>query len=466
MATYTGTAESESLAGSSSDDTLTGLLGNDTIVGGEGIDTVVYQGNREDYVITRAGNTFTINDTVSGRDQTDTVSEVEYFQFADFTVKATNQLTKTWLSDFNGDGQSDFYWVESGGIQIWSYDEATGSTETTWSTNSFGDPSGYQAIISIDFLYNDLNDGDFTVNDDYGGNGVKDIVNIGSRSGWGMDAYSFYRHQNEWEFASWRANLNTTTGDRTYSGVGDFNNDGREDILFRLNSGANQQIEVLTNALSGGNAIERTVVSGIEEWWETQGIGDMNGDGNADLLFRNANTGDIVQWNLDGGELISSAYLGNPGTTWDITGFHDFDGNGTDDILFRNNITGDVVQWATFAEGITGSIFGNVGNNWELQGVGDFNGDGREDLLWKNVETNMVVDWLMDGSTSSGQLLTESLDSTKTFQGIGDYNGDGKADVVWRDSATSDVVVWFMDGGSFSQYAAGTIGSGSQLVSG
>jgi VCBS repeat-containing protein len=78
------------LYGDAGDDTLTGGEGNDTIDGGADSDTVIYSGDAIDYSVTdNEDGTYTITDMRAGSpDGTDTVTEVEFFQFADGTYSA------------------------------------------------------------------------------------------------------------------------------------------------------------------------------------------------------------------------------------------------------------------------------------------------------------------------------------------------------------------------------------------
>lgn len=68
------------------DDTLTGGNGDDYLDGGAGTDTAIFSGNWSDYTITENAGTYTVIDTrASSPDGTDTVKNVEFFQFADLT---------------------------------------------------------------------------------------------------------------------------------------------------------------------------------------------------------------------------------------------------------------------------------------------------------------------------------------------------------------------------------------------
>jgi methionine-rich copper-binding protein CopC len=88
-----GGAGNDKLWGLAGDDVLIGGAGNDTLDGGEGNDTAVFAGAFATYTITYSGalGAFTINGTASG---SDTVSNVEAFQFLDVT-KTLAQLLNT-----------------------------------------------------------------------------------------------------------------------------------------------------------------------------------------------------------------------------------------------------------------------------------------------------------------------------------------------------------------------------------
>ncbi len=87
----TGLGGNDTLNGGDGDDTLNGGSGNDTIDGGDRLDTVVYSGVRANYVVTLNETTATYT-VVSATDGTDTVKNVERFQFSDGVVLATNVL--------------------------------------------------------------------------------------------------------------------------------------------------------------------------------------------------------------------------------------------------------------------------------------------------------------------------------------------------------------------------------------
>ncbi len=86
----------DTLSGGDGDDRLIGQGGNDLLLGGDGSDTAVFSGLFSEYQITQNENgSYTVTDTISGRDGEDTVYDVEYFEFRDTILPATPEALLT-----------------------------------------------------------------------------------------------------------------------------------------------------------------------------------------------------------------------------------------------------------------------------------------------------------------------------------------------------------------------------------
>ena len=84
--------------------------------------------------------------------------------------------------------------------------------------------------------------------------------------------------------------------------------------------------------------------------------GDFNGDGKTDILWRNKGTGQNVVWLMNGTTYSSYAELMQvTDTNWEIVGTGDFNSNNKVDILWRNKSTGQNVVW--FMDGATYSSY-------------------------------------------------------------------------------------------------------------
>src|SRR3989441_1365059 len=84
----------------------------------------------------------------------------------------------------------------------------------------------------------------------------------------------------------------------------------------------------------------------------------------------------------------TEGYIRSVDLNWRIAGTGDLDGDGKADILWRNSATGE--NYIFFMNGTTIRAEGfvrQVDLNWKVAGVGDFNGDGKADILWRNSST-------------------------------------------------------------------------------
>jgi hypothetical protein len=52
--------------------------------------------------------------------------------------------------------------------------------------------------------------------------------------------------------------------------------------------------------------------------WSVAEVGDFNGDGRADILWRNRTTGAAVEFLMNGGSITSTPNLGITSTAWTV----------------------------------------------------------------------------------------------------------------------------------------------------
>ena len=253
-------------------------------------------------------------------------------------------------------------------------------------------------------------------------------------------------------------------------GQRDFNGDGTTDILWR-NSAGQLLVWLLNRESESGPGINRVVQMGVGSLtiapssdWSVFGTGDFNGDGFGDILWRNTNTGQVVIWLLkcSGTGQIACQIIGGgtpPTVTpdWQIMGVGDFNGDGFADILWYNTQTGQPLIWLLRCTAVPppgnscalmdGGSPTTPPRDWVIVGTGDFNFDGRTDILWFNTMTRQVLVWLItrDGKSFffSG---SPALAPPPPWQIVetGDFNGDGKSDILWLNPMTGQLVVWLV----------------------
>ena len=216
----------------------------------------------------------------------------------------------------------------------------------------------------------------------------------------------------------------------------DFNGDGRSDVLLRNESGVVNEWLGRTSVGDFASNIAN-VNNSLSNDWHIAGIGDFNGDGRSDILLRN-DSGLVNEW-LGGpaGDFASNiANVNNAlSNDWHIAGIGDFNGDGHSDILLRND-SGLVNEWlgraaGDFASNITNVNFG-LSTDWHVAGVGDFNGDGRSDVLLRN-DNGTVNEWLgRPAGDFASNIANVNIALTNDWHiaGIGDFNGDGLSDIL------------------------------------
>jgi Ca2+-binding RTX toxin-like protein len=126
---------------------------------------------------------------------------------------------------------------------------------------------------------------------------------------------------------------------------------------------------------------------------------------------------------------------------WKITGVGDFDGDGKSDILWRNTDTGVNTIWKSGNSATSQSVSPLTNQDWKVVGVGDFDGDGKSDILWRNSSSGVNAIW-KSGNGATVQAVNTLSDMNWNVVGTGDYDGDGKADILWRNSASGVNAIW------------------------
>ncbi|WP_327007990.1 FG-GAP-like repeat-containing protein [Dactylosporangium sp. NBC_01737] len=318
------------------------------------------------------------------------------------------------VSDFNGDGKTDFAVFRPTTGQWFIKDIGTtafgqsGDVPVPGDYNGDGQtdlavfrPSTGQWFVFGNATVNFGASGDVPVPGDYNGDGKTDLAVFRPSTG-------------QW-FVFGNATVNFgASGDVPVPG--DYNGDGKTDLaVFRPSTG---QWFVFGNATVNFGASGDVPVPG-----------DYNGDGKTDLAVFRPSTG---QWFVFGNATV------NFGASGDVPVPGDYNGDGKTDLAVFRPSTG---QWFIFGGATVGwgARDDIPTNRWPLgvkRAVNDVNGDGRTEFVVYRPSTGQ---WFVFGGP------TVSWGASGDVPVPGDYNGDGQTEyVVFRPSTGQ----WFFIGGA------------------
>jgi hypothetical protein len=167
-----------------------------------------------------------------------------------------------------------------------------------------------------------------------------------------------------------------------------------------------------TNALGAIEAADTVfTASYVSANIQVAGTGDFNGDHKADILWRSTAFDQPYIWFMNGTQIVGGGGITNNGVAsdvpqhWHIQGVGDFDGDGKADIVWRSTIDNHPIVWLlNGTQYRSGSSF--ITNNgvpvaatqsWLIAAVADFDGDGKADIFWRSTSDNNPYMWLLNG---------------------------------------------------------------------
>ena len=244
-------------------------------------------------------------------------------------------------------------------------------------------------------------------------------------------------------------------------GLGDFNGDGYQDMLWQ-NNGTGQVTVHYFDGTQGATSIGWNWLNSAGEpsGWVLVGAADFDGNGVPDLVWEYMPTGQVTV-NYYGGP-AGATYLGwnwlnaagHPG--WTVVAVADMDGNGVPDLIWQNNTTNQVT--VNYYGGVGGAVYqswnwlNSVGEpaGWHVVAAADFDGNGTPDLVWQYNPTRQVTVNYYGGAGGAAYQGWIWLNATGnpgwTVVGANDFNGDGVPDLVWQNDTTAQVTVNYYGG--------------------
>ncbi len=399
--------------------------------------------------------------------------------------------TEKLFLDINGDGKTDMAEL------YWEFDSYDRKKHIDWKYRLRTD-NGFSNQYSMTSPLNSYNF--MVVSGDYNGDGMEDIVRFNYTNssmteivmdllllsnGSGFDNYTI-SGKNFWKC------------EKPTIKVGDFNGDGIDEILLVqigldwLGDTPNTEIISLSSTAPYYNTVLNTRINFGNTNFDANKfhIGDFNADGKSDILA-------ITEWGAPPGEphvykwyifevefdtetcSIFAVDEGAPATYHRIFP-GDFNADGNTDVLTYNTETGWKIRlfdgkniWYNWAADLSGlysvdpfGISGGLINEfWYNFSVADYNGDGKSDIAQFHLrESRDIADY--DIFYCNGDNLHKFTGTTPYIGGFvshgkdnevrnncynyNDFNGDGKTDVYFKNGSYNDIIIKFDHNNNFN----------------
>jgi len=245
-----------------------------------------------------------------------------------------------------------------------------------------------------------------------------------------------------------------------HTAVGDFNNDGKQDLaITNYNTPA---VSIRLGDGAGGFTSGATVSTNIAPLWAA--VGDFNGDGNRDLAVA-CNSTVSIRLGDGAGNFTGSTNV-STGTFCYSVALGDFNGDGRLDFVTANNaVDTSSVRFGDGAGGFTGSSNVSVGDGPFAVVAGDFDNDGDMDFATSNATAGTVSVRLNNGAGTFSGSTEITVGSSPDYMQLGDFNEDGNLDFVSSNRSAGTLSIRFGNGtGGFTGSTNTSVGASPAQV--
>ena len=250
----------------------------------------------------------------------------------------------------------------------------------------------------------------------------------------------------------------------------DLDGNGTIDLVFQdITQGALGDVHTWRDFLPVNDRILRSV----KRVWDVQAVGDLDGDGYGDLVWRytlggTAESGVSYIWFTNGTAVTQVRKRGAAPLDWTLLGAVDLNGDNAADMIYVSPTNQIRALMATPGRTCANLSAGNIPTGFVAIRVADFTGRTSGDILIRHNQTGDTRLLSLDANGLALPQSTASPDDANAsctassltvankevvlpltpvswqFYAAADYNGDGIVDITWR-QPDGTLTVWLMN---------------------
>ena len=248
--------------------------------------------------------------------------------------------------DFNGDGKSDILWqlVNTTQYGVWFMNGTKIARIQTFTLPSY---AGQICCVA-----------------DFDGDGLADLVSFNRAAG----AVYFWKNTGSLRFVQQTSYAVPATTGWLPVGATRLSGPSAPPAVIWRNANTGEIAAWFMNSFTWTSAASLGNPGNNVELW---GFGDFSGDGKADLLLFNTSSNSVVYWQSNGAHVPGTVSLAQVSGTWVPVGAENLNGAGNAEIIWRQNSTGALGAWQVSGFGysiLIGSLL--VGSDWQVQPQG------------------------------------------------------------------------------------------------